>query len=166
MAEEMPKTSLTLAGAKEYLKENFVKYTIKKTGSLYFGLNIWEVQALEEVPNINSVRKRQFRLYTKGIEDDSPAWWEATQGPMSAPSPPAREPTFTEQAREYLRSEIKAGNIKAGELIFSDDVAERATAVVIDKTNTEKRVVIMKDAEGKFSTEEYTPLTSPLTVRI
>ena len=87
--KEMPKTSLTLAGAKQYLADNFPQYKMKKTSALHFGLDMWEVNALEEVPNINSVRTRNFRLYTRGIGDDSLAWWEATQGPVVlTPAPP------------------------------------------------------------------------------
>lgn len=157
----MPPTGLTLASAKEYLAGKFVKYTIvhvnAKTG-LYFGLDIWDVSALEEVPNVNSVRKRNFRLYTQGLEDEAQAWWEATQGPMSPPTPPVPEPTFLQQAKAYLVTEVKEDRIKAAELIFGDDQMERATAVVIDSASNEKRVVIKKK-DGVFSMEDYTPIS-------
>ena len=164
MSEELPKTGLTLAGAKQYLAENFVKYTITHVNAkkgLYFGLDVWDVSALEEVPNVNSVRKRNFRLYTQGIEDNSPAWWEATQGPMPAPAPPTPtpQPTFLDEARAFLRREAKADRIKAAELIFGDDEMERATAVVVDNSLQEKRVVIRKDADGEFVMDAYTPLS-------
>ena len=158
--EEMPPTGLTLAGAKEWLNENFVKHTITPVNAkagLYFGLDTWDVKALEEVPNINSLRKRNFRLYTAGLEEDSKAWWESTMGPMSAPLIPSL-PTFLDDARDFLRSEVKADKIKAGELLYGDDEMERTTAIVIDVTNKEKHILI-KRINNKFSMEDYTPVT-------
>lgn len=162
MAEELPETGLTLGKAKEWLEKNFVRHTITHVNAkagLYFGLDAWDVKALEEVPNINSLRKRNFRLYTLGLEDDSKAWWEATQGPMSAPTPPTPEPTFLQQAMDFLVIEAKEDRIKAAELIFGDDKMERATAVVIGTDSKERRVVIRKNNEGGFSMDEYTPIS-------
>jgi len=154
--EKMPPTGLTLGEAKKYLSNNFVKYTLKKVSALYFGLDEWDVKALEEVPNVNSLRKRNFRLYTRGISDEVPAWWEATQGPMSPPiSTP--EPTFLDEARNFLREEVKTNHIKAGELIYGDDKMERATATIINAAGKEKHAVI-KRVDNKFSMEDYIPI--------
>lgn len=160
MAEELPPTGLTLAGAKKYLSDNFVKHTLKKVSELYFGLDVWDVKAMEEVPNVNSLRRRNFRLYTQGLEDDSKAWWESTQGPMSAPTPPAPESTFLEQVRSFLIKEAQTNEIKAAELLFGDNEMERATAVIIDSASKEKRVVISKDTDDAFLMEDYTPLSA------
>lgn len=161
----MPETGLTLAKAKLYLSDNFVKHTISHVNAkagLYFGLDVWDVSALEEVLNVNSLRKRNFRLYTQGLDDDSKAWWEATQGPMS---PPATTPesTFLEGARDFLRAEVKADRIKAGELIYGDDEMERATATVIDKGKKEKRVLI-KRVDAIYSMEDYVHLSGTTEV--
>lgn len=153
---EMPPTGITLGEAKQWLTDNFVKHTIKKVSALYFGMAMYDVQVVEEVPNINSIRKRQFRLYSETPDDTSKAWWEATQGPMS---PPATTPelTFTDEARAFLRTEVKADKIKAGEMIYSDNDMERATATVIDPTGKEKYVIIKK-VDNIFSMEDYTPV--------
>ena len=158
MPEQMPPTGLTLAGAKQYLSDNFEKHTIKKTSELYFGLDVWDVKALEKVPTIDSLRRRNFRLYTAGLDDTAKAWWEATQGPMSPPAPPTPEPTFLDGARAFLRAEVKADRIKAGELIYGDDEMERATATVIDSGKKEKRVLI-KRVDAIFSMEDYVHLS-------
>lgn len=152
----MPSTAITLGDAKQWLSKTFVKYTIKKVSALYFGMAMYDVQVIEEVPNINSLRKRQFRLYAETPDDTAKAWWEATQGPMS---PPATTPlpTFTDKAREFLRTEVKANKIKAGEMIYGDDKMERATATVIDVTGQEKYVVV-KRVGVVFSMEDYTPV--------
>lgn len=166
MAEQMPPTGLTLAGAKQYLSDNFVKHTITHVNAkagLYFGLDVWDVSALEEVSNVNSLRKRNFRLYTQGLGDDAKAWWEATQGPMSPPVPPTPEPTFLDDARAFLRAEVKADRIKAGELIYGDDEMERATATVISSEKKEKRVLIKRVADV-FSMEDYVHLSGTTEV--
>jgi len=158
MGEEMPATDITLGDAKQWLTDNFVKHTIKKVSALYFGMAMYDVQVVEEVQEINSIRKRQFRLYSETPEDTSKAWWESTMGPMS---PPETTPvlTFTDEARKFLRDEVKANNIKLGELIYGDDEMERATATVIDTTSKEKYVII-KRSDNKFSMEDYTPVVS------
>ena len=156
----MPSTGITLREAKQYMIDNFITHTITHVNvkaGLYFGLDVWDVSALEEVPNINSVRKRNFRLYTQGLEDDALAYWEATQGPMSPPTVTPK-PTFIDGARTFLKEEVAANTIKAGELIYGDNDMERATATVIDSaTNNEKYVVIKKKADV-FSMEDYTPI--------
>ena len=157
--EQMPPTGITLGEAKQYLSEKFVKYTIAHVNAkagLYFGLDVWDVSALEEVPNVNSVRKRNFRLYTKGLDDDAKAYWEATQGPMPAPVV-TPEPTFLDGAMNYIREEVKTNKIKAGELIYGDDQMERATATIIGIDGAEKYVVIKQEA-AVFSMENYTPV--------
>ncbi len=156
MSEEMPPTGMTLGEAKQWMNEHFVKHTFKKTSHLYFGLLIYDVQAIEEVPNANSLRKRQFRLYAESDEDTAKAWWEATQGPMSPPAS-TPEPTFLDGAREFLRIEVKANRIKAGELIYGDNDMERATATVIGADSIEKYVVIKKE-ETTFSMEDFTSI--------
>ena len=152
----MPITSLTLAGAKQYLALNFAQYKMKKTSALHFGLDMWEVNALEEVPNSNSLRTRNFRLYTQGIEDDSLAWWEATQGPV-VPTPAPPLPTFRDQLLIFLREEVSANRFKIGVLTHVDNEMERAIATVVDSAGMEKRVIIKKEGL-KFVMEDYTPL--------
>jgi hypothetical protein len=158
MDKNLPATGLTLKDAKQYMASNFVQYTIKKTSHLYFGLLIYDVQAIEEVSDLNSLRKRQFRLYAVSEDGASKAWWEATQGPMSL-EPAIPEPTFTDGVRAFIRAKVKSDYIKAGELIYSDDEMERATATVIVATKKEKRVVV-KRIKGVYSMEGYIPLSN------
>lgn len=157
----MPSTSLTLAGAKQYMTNNFVSHTFKKTTFFYFELLVYDVQAIEEMPNLNSIRKRQFRLYAESDEDTAKAWWEATQGPMPAPIV-TPEITFSNDANNFLISEVAANKIKVGKLIYTDDNMERATAMVVATDGIEKFVIIKK-TDGIYSMEDYTPILSVST---
>lgn len=153
MSEEMPSTGLTLAGAKQYLSNNFANYTIKKTSErLYFGLDVWHVEALEKVPNINSLRKRQFRLYTKGIDDEAKAWWEATQGPMQPPTT-IPEPTFVSRLETYIKTKIDDDTIKFGFIVQPSESLKRAICNVIMPDKSDKTLLISEDSDGKFSFE-------------
>lgn len=153
MPETMPPTGLTLEKAKQYLTDNFVKYTITHVNvkaGLYFGLDVWDVSALEEVPNVNSARKRNFRLYTQGLDDTSKAWWEATQGPTSAPVP---EPTFTNCLEAYIKTKIDDNTIKFGFIVQSSELTKKALCNVIMPDKTDKILLVSEDSEGIFSFE-------------
>lgn len=141
---------LTLAGAKAYLETNFVSYTIKKTSELVLGLDIHDIKAIEEVPNVNSLRRRNFRLYTQGIEDDAEAWWEATQGPMSAPDP---EPGFMNRLDAYIATKIEDNTIKFGFVVQSSELTQKALCNVIMPDKSDKTLLVSEDAEGVFSFE-------------
>lgn len=152
----MPPTGLTLGEAKQYLSDNFVKHTIVHVNAkagLYFGLDVWDVSALEEVPNVNSARKRNFRLYTQGLEDDALAWWESTQGPMSPPSPPTPEPTFISRLEAYIKTKIDDNTIKFGFVVQPSELAKKAICNVLMPDNSDKTILISETAEGVFSFE-------------
>lgn len=153
MAEELPETGLTLAGAKQWLTENFVKHTLKKTSELYFGMDVWDVKAMEEVPNVDSLRKRNFRLYTAGIEDDAKAWWEATQGPMSPPTPPVPEPTFVTRLEAYIKAKTDDSTIKFGFIVQVSEPSKKAICNVIFPDKTDKTILVSEDSERVFSFE-------------
>jgi len=156
MATEPPETGLTLGKVKQWLSANTLAYTMQKSSKgLILGEYEWTVNCKEEVDD-NYSQKRNYRLYTKGLEDDSKARWEKNQGPTLFP-PPIPEPTFLDGARDFIRAEVVADRIRAGELIYGDNDMERATATVIDATNTEKYVVIKREADV-FSMEDYTPI--------
>lgn len=151
----MPPTGITLEEAKQYLSDNFVKYTITHVNAkagLYFGLDVWDVSALEEVPNINSLRKRNFRLYSQGLEDDSKAWWESTQGPISAPTI-IPEPTFASRVEAYLKTKIDDNTLKFGFIVQPSELIKKALCNVIMPDNVDKTILVSEDAEGKFSFE-------------
>lgn len=152
----MPPTGLTLASAKQYLSETFVKYTIAHVNAkagLYFGLDVWDVSALEEVPNMNSARKRNFRLYSQGVDDESKAWWESTQGPMSAPTPPTPEPTFASRLEAYIKTKVENGAIKFGFVVQVSELTKKALCNVIMPDNTDKTILVSENSEGVFSFE-------------
>ena len=151
--EKMPSTGLTLAGAKAYLAKNFAKHTLKKTSELYFGLDVWDVKVMEQVPNIDSLRKRQFRLYTAGIDDEAKAWWEATQGPVLPPTPPTPEPTFVNRLETYIKTKIDDNTIKFGFIVQVSEPSKKAICNVIMPDRTDKSILVSEDAEGKFSFE-------------
>ena len=160
MPEEIPETGLTLGKAKQFLEDNFIAYTMKKSSAIILGEYEWDVKCKEEIDDYRE-EKRNFRLYTKGLDADSYARWEKNQCPtqysISSPStPPAH--TFLDGARAFLRAEVKADRIEAGELIYGDDEMERATATVIDSGKKEKRVLI-KRANNVFSMEDYVHLS-------
>lgn len=151
----MPPTDLTLAGAKQYLSDNFVKHTITHVNvkvGLYFGLDVWDVSAIEEAPNVNSLRKRNFRLYTQGLDDTSKAWWEATQGPMSAPIS-ILEPTFISRVEAYIKTKIDDNTIKFGFIVQSSELIKKALCNVIMPDKTDKTLIVSEDSEGVFSFE-------------
>ena len=152
MSEELLPTGLTLAGAKQYLIDTFAAHTIKKTSELHFGLDVWDVKVLEDVPYVNSMRKRQFRLYSAGIDDEAKAWWESQQGPMSPPTP---EPTLTFTARleAFIKSKIDDNTIKFGFIVQVSELSNKAICNVIMPDRTDKSILISEDAEGAFSFE-------------
>lgn len=149
MAELTPKTDLTLAKAKQYMSDNFAKYTFKKTSHLYFGLLIYDVQAIEDVPNANSLRKRQFRLYAESDVDMAKAWWEATQGPMSAPAA-TPEPSFTSRVEIFIKTKIDDHTIKFGFVAQLSEQAKKAICNVIMPDKTDKSVLITENPDGGF----------------
>jgi len=151
--EKMPSTGLTLAGAKAYLVKNFAKHTLKKTSELYFGLDVWDVKVLEDMPNVNSMRKRNFRLYTQGIDDEAKAYWEATQGPMSPPTPPTPELTFVSRLEAYIKTKVDDGTIKFGFIVQVSELSNKAICNVIMPDRTDKSILVSEDAEGVFSFE-------------
>ena len=143
-------TNITLGEAKQYMSDNFVSYTIKKTSEIVFGLDVHDVKAIEEVPNINSRRRRNFRLYSEGIEDTALAWWEATQGPMS---PPTSDPTFVNRLELYIKAKIEDNTIKFGYIVEISELTKKALCNVIMPDKTDKVLLVSEDGEGVFSFE-------------
>lgn len=152
MNEKMPSTGLTLRKAKQYMTDNFISYTIAHVNTkagLYFGLDVWDISALEEVQNINSVRKRNFRLYSQGLEEDAKVWYEATQGPIS---PSASEPSFSDRVSIFIKTKVNDGTIKFAYVVQINEDISKALGVAIMPDNTEKRI-LLKETEGAFSIE-------------
>lgn len=150
MNEKTPSTGFSLKDAKQYLSANFVNHTLKKTSELSFGLDVWDVKAIEEVLDTNSLRRRNFRLYTQGLEDDALAWWEATQGPMSSPAP---EPTFINRLELYIKTKIDDNTIKFGFIVQSSELSKKAVCNVIMPDKSDKILLISESAGGDFNFE-------------
>lgn len=146
----MPPTGITLGEAKMYLGDNFIGYTIKKTSEQLFGLYVYDVKAMEEVPETNSIRRRNFRLYTDGLEDIANAWWEATQGPTSAPVP---EPTFNNRLEAYIKTKVEDNTIKFGFVVQSSELSKKAICNVIMPDKSDKSLLVSEDSAGVFSFE-------------
>lgn len=155
MNNKLLSAGLTLAKAKQYLNDNFVTYTITQINDIsgmYFGLDVWNVSALEEVSNVNSVRKRNFRLYTQGLEEKSKAWWEATQGPMS-PSATTPELSFASRVEVYIKTQVDSGTIKFGFVVQLNESQKKAICNVIMPDNSNKSILVSEDSKGKFNFE-------------
>lgn len=154
MPEGIPETNLTLGGAKQYLSDNYISHTIKKTSELSFGLTVWDVRAIEEVLDTNSLRRRNFRLYTQGLEDDALAWWEATQGPTISTSPP--ELPFMDRLEGYIKTKIDDNTIKFGYIAQSSELTKKAICNAIMQDMSTKSLLLSEETEGNFSFEVIT----------
>lgn len=148
MSEEIPSTDLTLRGAKQFMADKFSAYTIKK-GSMYFGWNIWDVKALEE-DSMSQLGLRNFRLYTKGLEDDSEAHWDKRQSPLPLPTP---ESTFANRLDAYIKEKTNDDTIKFGFVVQISESTKKALCNVIMPDKTDKTILVSEDKEKKFSFE-------------
>lgn len=152
MSEETPSTGFTLKKAKQFLEDNFIAYTmVKSSKGMILSEYEWTVQCKEEVDKYRS-QKRNFRLYTKGLEDDSVARWEKNQCPtLESPAPP--EPTFTNRLESYIKEKTEDKMIKFGVVVQSSELMKKALCNVIMPDKTDKVLLVSENAEGVFSYE-------------
>lgn len=151
MEKEIPPTGLTLGKAKEWLQENFPKYTMKKTSVMHYGEDEWDVKCRGDVDD-NFAQNRNFRLYTKGTDDDSYARWEKTQGPtLTEPGTP--EISFARRLDVYIKAKTEDKTIKFGFVVQISESTKKALCNVIMPDKTDKTLLVSEDPEGKFSFE-------------
>ena len=152
MPEQTPKTGLTLGEVKQYLVDNFLAYTmVKASKGMILGEYEWDVKCKEEIDD-NRSQKRNFRLYTKGLEDESKARWEFNQGPTLDP-PTMPKPTFANRLEIYIKSKIDDHTIKFGFIVQPSEFTKKAICNVIMPDNSDKSMLISEDSEGVFSYE-------------
>ena len=148
MSEE---TGYTLGKAKQFLEDNFIAHTMKKSSGMILGEYEWTVQCKEEIDDYRS-QKRNFRLYTKGLEDGSKARWESNQCPtLSPPTPP--EPTFASRLEAYIKKKTDDNTIKFGFVVQLSELTRKALCNVIMPDKTDKVLLVSESAEGVFSYE-------------
>lgn len=151
MPEQIPETGLTLGKAKQFLADNFIAHTMKKSSAMILGEYEWTVQCKEEIDDYRS-QKRNFRLYSKGLEDDSKARWEFNQGPTLPPSTPPK-PTFVNRVETYIKKKVGDNTIKFGFVVQSSELTKKALCNVIMPDKTDKTILVSESAEGIFSFE-------------
>jgi len=154
MAEETPSTGLTLGKVKQFLDKNCIAYTMKKSSALILGDYEWDIKCKEKVDD-NRSQKRNYRLYTRGLEDDSEASWEGNQCPaaFSIPTSTTSEPSFTSRLEAFIKAKTDEGKIKFGFIVQVSELSKKALCNAIMPDKTDKTLLVSEDAEGKFSFE-------------
>ena len=150
--EKMPIAGLTLGKVKQFMKDNFIAYTIKKANSgLILGEYEWDVKAKEEIDDERS-QKRNYRLYTKGEGNDAIARWEKNQCPILHP-PPTPEPLFSSKVEAYIKTQVDSGVIKFGFVVQLNESQKKALCNAIMQDKTDKTILVTETSEGVFSFE-------------
>ena len=146
---------ITLADVKKTLTDKTVSYTLDHLDHKEFGLDVWHITALEDTGN-NSLRKRNYRLFSQGTDDSSPAWWDGLQKPViSQPTSSSSSPTFREELQDEIKQMIANGKIQFAEILSVDEQNKRAKTKVITSQYAEKQMLVIKN-ESEFETQEIT----------
>ena len=156
MGEETFETGLTLGKAKQFLHDNFLAYTMKKDSKgMILGEYEWTVQCKEEIDDYRE-EKRNFRLYTRGLEDNSYARWEKNQCPTqyrtSNPSTPP-ESSFTSRVDAYIKKKTEDDTIKFGFIVQSSELLKKALCNVIMFDKTDKVLLVSESPKDVFTYE-------------
>ena len=146
-------SKITLADIKKTLTDKTVSYTLDHLDHKEFGLDVWHITALEDTGN-NSLRKRNYRVFSQGTDDSSPAWWDDLQKPVIS-QPTSSSPTFTEELRDEIKQMIANGKIQFAEILSVDEQNKRAKIKVITSQYAEKQMLVVKNESG-FETQEIT----------
>ncbi|RLI08458.1 hypothetical protein DRO24_01205, partial [Candidatus Bathyarchaeota archaeon] len=102
----------------------------------------------------NSLRKRNFRVFSQGTNESSPAWWDDLQKPViSQPTSPSL--AFTEELRDEIKQMIANGKIQFAEILSVDEQNKRAKTKVITSQYAEKQMLVIKNESG-FEIQEIT----------
>ena len=144
-------SKITLADVKKFLNDNTLSYILEHLDHKEFGLDVWHITTLEEGKD-NSLRKRNYRIFSQGVDDSSPAWWDALQKPT-----PTKDSSVSSSFSEVLRSEIKSminkKTIEFVEILHVDEENKRALIKVVTPKHTEQKMLIKKTEDG-FETLE------------
>jgi len=144
-------SKITLADVKKTLTEKTVSFTLDHLDHKEFDLDVWRVAALEDTGN-NSLRKRNFRVFSQGTNESSPAWWDDLQKPViSQPT----SSSFTEELRDEISQMIANGKIQFAEILSVDEQNKRAKTKVITSQYAEKQMLVIKNESG-FEIQEIT----------
>ena len=144
-------SKITLADVKKTLTEKTVSFTLDHLDHKEFDLDVWRVTALEDTGN-NSLRKRNFRVFSQGTNESSPAWWDDLQKPViSQPT----SSSFTEELRDEISQMIANGKIQFAEILSVDEQNKRAKTKVITSQYAEKQMLVIKNESG-FEIQEIT----------
>jgi len=144
---------LTLGDVKKKLGEMTVSYELVHLDHKEFGYDVWHVTALEDTGR-DALRKRNYRVFSQGTNDDSPAWWDDLQKPVltSSITPVA---TFAEELRSEIAQMIGSGKIQFAEILAVDEQNKRAKLKVVTAQYAEKQMLVVKTESG-FETQEIT----------
>ena len=148
-------SKITLADVKKTLTEKTVSFTLDHLDHKEFDLDVWHVTALEDAGN-NSLRKRNYRLFSQGTDDNSPAWWDDLQKPvLSQATSSSPSLTFSEELRDGIKQMIADGKIQFAEILAVDEQNKRARLKVVTSQYAEKQMLVVKTESG-FETQEIT----------
>ena len=146
---------ITLADVKKTLTDKTVSYTLDHLDHKEFGLDVWHITALENTGN-NSLRKRNYRVFSQGTDESSPAWWDDLQKPvLSQATSSSPSPTFSEELRDGIKQMIVDGKIQFAEILAVDEQNKRARLKVVTSQYAEKQMLVVKTESG-FETQEIT----------
>jgi len=145
-------SKITLADVKKILTDKTVSYTLDHLDHKEFGLDVWHITALEDTGN-DSLRKRNYRVFSQGVDDSSPAWWDDLMKPvLSQPSPPPSS-TFTNELRDAIKEMITNEKIEFAEILSVDEQNNRARLKVVTSQYAEKQMLVKKTDSG-FETQD------------
>ena len=144
---------LTLGDVKKKLGEMTVSYELVHLDHKEFGYDVWHVTALEDTGR-DALRKRNYRVFSKGTDDNSPAWWDDLQKPVLSQAV-SSVPTFAEELRNEISQMIGSGKIQFAEILAVDEQNKRARLKVVTAQYAEKQMLVVKTENG-FDTQEIT----------
>jgi len=147
-------SKITLADIKKFLADKTISYTLDHLDHTEFGLNVWHIVALEDSGN-NSLRKRNYRIFSQGTEDNSPAWWDDLQKPILSESSQSSSSSFADELQDEVKKMITNGKVEFVEILSLDEQNDRARLRVITSQYEEKQMLI-KRTESGFKTQEIT----------
>jgi len=144
-------SKITLADIKKTLNDGTTSYVLEHLDHKEFGLDVWHITAIEEDKD-NSLRKRNYRIFSQGTDDSSPAWWDALQKPTLTQDSLV-SPSFSEALRSEIKSMINKKTIEFAEILHVDEENKRALIKVVTPEYTEQKMLIKKTEDG-FETQE------------
>ena len=144
---------LTLGDVKKKLGEATVSYELVHLDHKEFGYDVWHATALEDTGR-DALRKRNYRVFSQGTNDDSPAWWDDLQKPVLSQAV-SSAPTFAEELRSEISQMIGSGKIQFAEILAVDEQNKRARLRVVTSQYAEKQMLVVKTESG-FETQEIT----------